>query len=454
MEALQSDSGARKRWWATGGLAAALVIGAALRLVWAQDIEYKADEIWTFTKTQEVGRTEGFPWLGMPSSAAIPNPGMSVWVFLALGKIMGAEDPPTLARGVQLLNIAALVLLVGFIWLLVDPGEREAWLWAAALVAVNPFAILFQRKIWPPSVLPIFCLMFLAGWWRRERRGGAFAWGLVGVVMGQIHMSGYFFAAAFAGWVLLFDRQRVAWRSWLAGSCLGALPMIPWLATLLSRDGEESIHASRWTHVIEWKFWMRWVTEPLGLGLNYSLGDDLFDFLRYPVLGGWPTYLVAFIHVLLIVAGGTLLFGAAGRLWRDRGQGRDIWTGRSSPSAFAQNAALLGFGGLLTASTMLNQRHYLIITFPLMFLWLARLALARQESQPGSLPHGRALLGAVCVLQALLSFAFLGYIHVNQREIQGDYGAPYAAQPIGRTTNTSAPTAFTLTRNVSEARPR
>ncbi len=149
--------------WPVLGIVLALVAGAGLRLIWPADIEYKADEAWTF----EHSRQADLPWLGMPSSVDIPNPGMSLWVFIGLQRLSGAEDPPALARAVQCINIAALVLLVVFAFWYVPRSEREPWLWAAALVAVNPLAVLFHRKIWPPCVLPLLTLLMLYGWWYR-----------------------------------------------------------------------------------------------------------------------------------------------------------------------------------------------------------------------------------------------------------------------------------------------
>ena len=73
-------------------------------------------------------------------------------------------------------------------------------------------------------------------------------------------------------------------------------------------------------------------------------------------------------------------------------------------------------------------RHYMVITFPLMFLWLARAALAHRRPLAGTLSTGRAFLVGLCITQFLITASFLGYIHVNQRTIQGDYGMPYAAQ--------------------------
>src|SRR5262249_47746474 len=130
------------------GLLTALLLGGVLRLLWGQDIEFKEDEAWTFDRTQRVGDAEPCPWVGMPSSAGFPNPGMSLWVFLVLGKVTAAQDPVDLARAVQILNVTALACLVLFILRAVPRPEREAWLWAAALAALNPLSVLAQRKIW------------------------------------------------------------------------------------------------------------------------------------------------------------------------------------------------------------------------------------------------------------------------------------------------------------------
>ncbi|HTU93671.1 MAG TPA: hypothetical protein VMF69_26565 [Gemmataceae bacterium] len=414
------------RSWAILGIVFALIAGAMLRLIWPADIEYKADEAWTFQHSHD----SELPWLGMPSSVDIPNPGMSLWAFVLLQRLSGAEDPPSLARAVQLVNVAALVLLAGFAIFHVPRGEREAWLWAAALVAVNPLAVLFHRKIWPPCVLPLLTLTMLYGWWYRQRRGPAFLWGLLGVCLGQIHMAGFFFAGGFVLWALLFDRpwrQRVAWRSWLLGSVLGALPMLPWLVHLLTHPGERPINPHRWVHAFEMKFWVRWCLESFGLGIDYTFGPYFREFLRYPMLAGRPTYLVAALHCFLAAVALLLMFRAAVELWRQRRQWRALWIGRGSASAFTQNAALWGFGLLLTLSSFSIHRHYMIVLFPLEFLWVARLALPA-EAGPRPLHLGRAFLLALCCAQFFLSANMLSYIHTRQNFAGAEYGVPYGAQ--------------------------
>ncbi len=398
-------------------LLAAVCVGIALRLIWVEDMEYKADEVWTFEQARAADLSGGVPWLGMNSSVDVPNPGMSLWVFVGLRALSGAEDPPSLTRAVQVANCLALVLLVWFAWRHVPAGEREAWLWAAALVAVNPLAVLFHRKLWPPCVLPLLTLVMLWGWWYRQRRVPAFVWGLIGACLGQIHMAGFFFAGGFAAWALWHDRRGVAWKPWLAGSLVGALPLIPWAHHLLTHPSARPVNPHRWVHALEGKFWVRWFTESFGFGIDYTLGPANFrEFLSWPRIGGQPTWLVAAAHAVIAAAALVLLGRAAASLWRERGRLADRWVGRSSPTAFTQNAALWGFGLLLTLSCCSIHRHYMIVLFPLECLWVARLALPR-----------RGLLAALWTAQLLISASFLSYVHTKQH-IGAEYGTAYRAQ--------------------------
>jgi hypothetical protein len=406
-------------------LAAVLLAGAVLRLAWVRDMEYKADEAYMFERTRHVGVTEGWPWLGMTSGVALRNPGMSVWVFLVPGKLFGGDkDPTVLARVPQVLSLAALVGLVAFAGRRVRPGEREAWLWAAALAAVNPVGVVLERKIWAQSVLPLFSLLLLLGWWHRRSRGGAFAWGLVGACLGQIHLSGFFYAGGFALWTALFDRRGPRWGSWLAGSAVGALPMLPWVVYLLNGPAGEVPTGRSWVNCFTFLFWWWWATDVLGLGISDPLVVHFREYLTYPVIGGRPTCLMGLAYALALGAGAAIYLRALPTAWREPRSWLDYWTGRSSPAGLAEGAALWGFGILLTASACFVLWHYLLVAFPFPFVWLARLALVGGERRRG----GRALLAVLCLAQLLLTAGFLDYIHVNQGAVGGWYGTAYGAQ--------------------------
>lgn len=395
-------------------LLAALLVGAALRLCFPGDIEYKSDEKYMFETAQFIGASGAWPALGMASGVKVKNPGMSVWVFGALEILTGAKTPPELARGVQLLNILALALLAFFSLRLAPETERKPWFWATALAAVNPFAVLFQRKIWAQCTLPFFCVLFWIAWHYRKKRAGAFFWGLIGVCLGQIHMSGFFLAAGVFLWTLYRDRQA-RWGFWIAGSLLGAVPLLPWLQYMAAHPGTGAGQMNP-VWILYPKYWIYWATDPLGIGLTYSLKTRHFlDFLGYPLVAGHGTYLVAVLHVIILGAGLWLVHS-----WRKAG-GTFRWKADTSETGLTLQSALWAVGVLMTLSCVELFRHYLIVTFPLEFVWLARLAFRGGE-------RGERCLKVLWAAQLLLSVMFLVYIHLNHGDPLGDYGVAYQFQ--------------------------
>src|SRR5262249_8196116 len=264
------------------------------------DIEYKGDEAYSMYYARAVGRSEPWPAVGMPSSAGTPNFGLSVWVFVGLARLSAAETPPELARAVALCSILALALYLPVIRRLVRRREREAWAWGVALMALSPLTVLLHRKIWPPSLFPLFTLAALAGWLRRDRAAGAFVFGLAGALLGQVQMGGFFLAAAFALWAGCFDRASVRWRWWFLRSAAVALPMLPWLVRFWQDPAVFApTEEGSWEHPLTGLFWLRWLVQAYGFDtLNYPLGGEFWAFLRHPLIAGRPTYLVAALHGL------------------------------------------------------------------------------------------------------------------------------------------------------------
>ncbi len=405
--------------WAAG-LIIALIFGVFLRLVWPKDIEYRNDQLWLFTLTQQAGRSMSWPWLGLPSSARILPPGLSVWTIIGLARATGVESPAGLGLAIKALNSVAMILLVGFAYLVVAADEREPWLWAAAFQAINPICVWLERKIWQPSIFPIFTLMILAAWWRRDRPWCAFAWGAMGALLGQVQGSGFFFAGGLALWAWLFDRRRVAWSAWLAGSILGSLPMIPWVIYMSREMTRGGMPHSQWSNVLDPRFYTAWFSIPFGVNLHDPLGHDFYLFLRYPLVDGVPTYGVSLLHLALLALGCWMLIRGVMQLWEGWDNLPALIVGRESATAFTQQAALIGYGGLITLSGLPGHMHYMIVAYPLIFVWLARLAL--NGTGPSTVMTGRRKLALLCVLEFMLSLMFLMFIHQNHGAPRGDFG--------------------------------
>lgn len=420
----------RHRW--AIGLGLAIATGAAFRLIWLRDMEYKSDEVWTFTHVQSFWKTY-FPWpIGMGSSAGVANAGMSLWVFIALSSFVPLDDPVALARAVALLNIVAILLLAIFALKVVEPAEREPWLWSVALVSVNHFAVLFSRKIWPPDVLAIFTLAMLWAWWYRQRWWGAFFWGLLGVMLGQIQLGGLYFCAAFASCTAIFDYRSVPWSAWLKGTIAGSVPMVPWLIVVMFNlhnlrvFGLQDVHAATGID-LQSTFVYHWIDLALGADLRYALDGSFDDFLAYPTLGDTRLHLGAALLAADVSLFAIILARLAVRTWTQPSLAIDLLFGVRTTTALALFAALWGFGLGVTTALLPMYLHYFVIAFSLPMLWLARLERAPSVSGGRSSDSGRLILGSLVLVQACLTISFLSFVH-ETRVIKGDYGVVYDAQ--------------------------
>ena len=405
-------------------VAAALAAGAVFRLFYPGAIEYHGDEQFSFHHVVSV--LHGAPWppLGMTMSIGGPNPGMSVWIFILLGLVGWPTSPVGLAEGVQGLNVIALAVFTLFVLRAVPREQREPWLWGAALWAVNPIAIVYERKIWPPSTLPVFMVAMLAGWWHRRSWLGSFAFACVTVLGGQIHPTCAFLGVSLFAWTLVDDRRSFRTSGLVAGAIVGFLPAVNWVLTYYSAGN--SLNKLRPPIL---NFYGRWFTTPFGYGPDHILGPVEFPrFLGWPELGGGPTYVVLVIYAAIAVVALALALPAAWRFFQPGHLSlRWILLGET-PAGRIVRAAFFGFGTILTVLTMRGgglYPHYMIVITPIMTLWVGLLAAFADGGAIGR--RGRALLSVLCVLDAAIMILLFSYIH-TVGDIQGEFGMSWEFQ--------------------------
>lgn len=397
---------------------AAFVAGAFLRLVWPNDIHYLGDESWTF----EHVRDGAWEPLGMPSSRGLKNAGMSLWVFIVLGKIGGVTSPAGLTRSVALLALLGhALLLVVPLRLVDDEKEKRAWVWAIILSLTNPILLFLERKIWAQSVLPIFMTGIVIAWMRRDTRGGAFAWGALGAVIGQIHMAGFFFTPALVVWTKLFSKtaspdKKTRWLAWIGGSVLGVLPALPWVL-YLARDRPAS-PSSPWWLRFRLEFYQYFFSDPFGLSGEYAVGKSIWRAMRWPIVGGHSTWVVLLAHGVLSLTAAILAWRTLSALWEHRRDLRSLLRGGTSDTTLLLAAVLAGMGVLMTLPSISIHRHYMLATFPLQYVLVARIALRR--------PDGERWLRVLFAGGVFVSYGLLANVHdVGENE---EMGKTYATQ--------------------------
>src|SRR5690606_33381244 len=126
-----------------------LVIAAVARLGWPGLTEFKADEGRLLTLALRMSDGE-LAVRGISSSVGFPNAPMSVWLYSLPLFIRQHAYAATLFTGA--LGVAAVA---GVYWLAGRYGGGATGATVAALMlAVNPWAIVFSRKIWAQNLLP------------------------------------------------------------------------------------------------------------------------------------------------------------------------------------------------------------------------------------------------------------------------------------------------------------
>ncbi len=233
--------------------AAILLVAAVLRLGWPTLAEFKFSEARLEALALELTQKGRLPLVGVPSSAGFDHSPLSIYLYVPAFLFTANPIPATVYGG--LVNVGAVALC----WWLARrwPGGGQ---WAAAvaalLLAVNPWAVAFSRKIWQVAFVPLLALLFvgLAVSALVQGRRRHLAWMLaVYALLVQVHPSAIGLAPALLLWLLLFRRQ-VRLGPLLAGGGLGLLSALPFLAHQF-QHGWPALAAWRALPEATWDLW-------------------------------------------------------------------------------------------------------------------------------------------------------------------------------------------------------
>lgn len=399
----------------------ALVCGTVLRLIYPRDTVWDPDQVWNFEHGIGMGATLPWDCLGMMSSGGVRNPGMSLWIFVLLARTLGITNPEQLSRTVAVMSILAIVL-IGF-WSLVQlrGSDREVWLAAGAIAAVNPIAIFLDRVIWAQSTLPLLAVAFWIGIWNRDRWWGAVLWGCMGACLSQIHLAGFFVGAAAFLWVVLFKRRGPRWWAYAMGTAIAGWPLVLWLKYLATGHFTPPSY-SIWAH-FPGKVWLWWLLSDSGLAVKYLAGNfwrlRFVVLLREPRILGTQTYGVLVVYAALTL----LLVSALAVSFRHLVRQRKAWKQQlligDTQTAFLIRTAVIGFAGLSTLLPAPVFVHYFLAAFPMGFVWIASLFARAPSWTPA---QRRAELLAVIIFQLVIAIAIATFLHRDFAAPPGSFG--------------------------------
>lgn len=217
------------------------------------------------------------------------------WPLLVAAGLLpvGPEDPLTVLRVAQLLNVALGVGLVAAAFaMLRRPLGAPAALLGAALLAIQPLAV----RLSTGAMSDLLAAVLLAGAWLLLRRG---AWARTGLLLGYAYVVRPELILVLAAVVVseLHRTRRVPWRLGLAA----AVCVAPYLVFARLASGQ-------WTLSGKSGFLAAGLADVQQRGLGAVLAENLPELLAgLPAQLGWPLVLLAVLG-LAVRPGRHLLF--------------------------------------------------------------------------------------------------------------------------------------------------
>ena len=207
-------------------LCATIIILAFIMRVSQPDlVEFKRDEATVARLGQAIAYERYRPIVGVDSSVGIDN--LPITLYLMALPLRIHRDPISAVIFTTFLNAAAVAVCY---WITQRTFGMPIALLTSILFAVNPWAILYARKIWCRTI-PLFTLGFIISniavfvWGKRWALVGSFV--SLAALIG-LQLEGIAFIPVFLILLLMF-RDKVEWQPFVVGLVLCALLFLPYI---------------------------------------------------------------------------------------------------------------------------------------------------------------------------------------------------------------------------------
>ncbi len=396
------------------GILFILIVAAILRLGFAGVAEYRTDEALLTSISLDMAQGKPIPFLGIPSSIGLPNSPMTVYVLLP--PFLFSPDPLVVMTYIAILNVIGVALL----WLIAYRYfGRGVALVAGLAYAVNPWAVVYSRKIWAQDYHTPFILLaiFLALYGFVDKKRWAQILCLPILLIGlQIHFAAWSLVPVYL-WLVWYGRKNTSWRILILSGLLGVVVMLPYGAGITQSLGNlRAVFPKNWSTEL--------ISQPIQDVANLTTGiqlagtfanDQAADFLAQVPQPGF----------LWAVSGLFVIIGMIA-----------VW--RKSPRYLAIMLLIWGFItvvvltgvailGNVTRLWIESWTHYYIPSIPafclLIGIGVTAIATWRPQMKVGLIAAG-GLVTAIFVSQFLAVFGMLRYVDTHLTTSGAGFGIP------------------------------
>jgi hypothetical protein len=269
-------------------------------------IEFNFDQAANPLLAEQIIKHGPLPQNCLISSIGVCNP--FFFLYLLVPPMLISPDPLFLTGFIAFIIVLAVLAL--FFFARKFFGEKTALI-SSALLAVNPWAIIFSRTIWQQNVLIFFIILFF--WFLfnfafdNKKTHLIWAFLFLGIVS-QLHQLALAFALLLLACLIVF-RKNVAFKNLLIGFLLCLVLYLPFIAFEIKTNWYSfeniisygQLPTELHTSALTYPFQMVGTR-----GLDYTFGADYQNFLKTTL--NWPM-----TDALLIITFATGLIFLAGR---------------------------------------------------------------------------------------------------------------------------------------------
>ncbi len=387
-----------------------VAVGAALRFLWPDDFLFRQDEAEHFAYALDLAAQGEWPAHAWPSSAGVPNGPMFLWWLLALARV--TTDPRGATAAMILMNVAALALAVPLLRRLL-PDRRQSTI-AVALLATNPVAIWFSRKLWDPCLLAIFTVPALLIALHAMDRAKARSIVLLPILLAAgalTHQSAAFFGVALMA-VLLLEPRRLAWGWLLAGGAMAVALVFPYASFLIEDGAAHGLGGGSRSAYPDIDVITNLFLDASGHNILQAAGREGGRLLLWPI----PP-----VGLLIQLAAAPLLIAAVAGL-------RETIRERPPDDAARRRRRLVllvpaGLVILYLVFLVRGVAHYFLALMPLLTVWIVR---GHDALRAGPPTRRRKVMLTLPVLVAINAASWLGFQSFQSlRHGSDSYGLPY-----------------------------
>ncbi|MHB9091251.1 MAG: ArnT family glycosyltransferase [Chloroflexota bacterium] len=396
-------------------LVAVFALGLALRWDRLDYVEFTSDQAWPLGRALDIVTKGDLPVRGFQSSVYTAHGPVELYL-LAIPAAVSAD--PRVATG--FVGLLQMLAVAGTYFLGSRFFSASTGLAAAALFAVNPWAIHYARKLWTPDMTPalstLFFILLYVAVVRRNRLAFAAAFPAYALLF-LTHPSAIVFAPLF-GLVYLAFWRRFGFLPLLAGSGLALAVASPYLYNDY-QNGFQNLRGYFTTSTAQAYVDL----EALKYMTTLASGQYFPDMTGVGFRGAWTLPVLPYAND---IANALLAAGLGFSLFRVVARRQTGW------EAYLLMVLWFAFPVIVSLRHAMELfPHYFLVAYPVQFLliavglretiWLAGKAVARLRPQPLLLTRA---LGACVVLYLGVSQVLFIHRYVDYLESNGPLG-PY-----------------------------